>query len=157
MNSLQELKKAIKNLRIPDASDHDLTTEEGVAGHRADWKMFENQTDDLVKDIVRSNALSAFGAHSKLASKGMKHLEKWRLHAQATTDLWNRTWEWKVIKEEPDAYDSFLGWLGVKTPRRSWISEEGKEIQRLTERLGKADAVLYREYELLLVELDVVV
>lgn len=154
MNSPQDLKKAIKNLKIPDASEYDFLTEEGVAVYRAAWKEYEIYTDDLVKDLVRSNTLGAFGAQAKFADKAIKHLEKWRLHAQATTDLWNRTWEWKAKKETPDAYDSFLSWLGVKGTRKQWIATEEKALARIVERLGKSDAKLFREYELLVVEFD---
>jgi len=157
MNSPQDLKKAIKSLNSPDARNFNFSLEKDVEAYRAAWKALEIKTDGLVKDIVRSKALAAFGPHSKLADRAMKHCEKWRLHAQATTELWNRTWEWKAAKEAPDGYDSFLSWLGVKGTKKDWLTKEEKELQRINDRFEKVDTKLIREHELLLVEFEAVV
>jgi len=154
MKSLDDLKERVETLEFPDELEIDPTTEEGNSHYRDAWTAFGQKADNLVRDIVRANALSVFGKHSKLADKVLKHFEAWRIHADETIQLWERIREMNAGVGDRDILDVFYDWIGVEGRKSQRLANEKRLIAKEINRQEKINSKLFREWQLLIVELE---
>jgi hypothetical protein len=155
MRAIEKLAKHLANLPIPDPSLYDMTSEVDKAVYRERLIELEARADFLVRDIVKANVRDVFAHNTKLATTTMKHLEKWRLHANASIVLWDRSQVFKSQNENRDIVDSFMNWLGVKGTQVQRLEKEEKELSRAIDRWSEAHVKILREHELLLEALQV--